>query len=96
MPTTKEAVTLSDNLAAVKLSTTDTTGDIAGVITVIPEGETVQHHKTASQREAMEEIDWHGAAYEVFAEDLRERGKRCKPRRENNPGIVPISDRHQL
>ena len=90
MPTTKEAVTLSDNLAAVKLSTTDTTGDVAGVITVIPEGETVQHDKTARQIDGMEEVDWHGAAYEVFSVDLLERGKLCKPRRESNPGIVPI------
>jgi len=92
MRNTKEAVTLSDNLAAVKLSTTDTTGDISGVITVIPEGETVQHDKTTSLRDGMAEIDWRGAAYEVFAEDFRERGKLCKPRRVSNPGIVPSRD----
>ena len=68
---------LDDKLAAVRLLER-MADDVTGVAVVIPAGEIVQLDGTTTVLGRMLEIEWNGARYGVFSDDLRRRSGKLK------------------
>ena len=74
----KEKLKLEHDIAAVRLPKHFVDDDIAGIAVVIPTGEIVQLDGTALVLDRMLEIEWNGARYGVFPDDLRKRSGKVK------------------
>lgn len=89
MQSIKENVTLTENLAAVRCCQKDP-DDPTGAITVIPAAAVIQINRTERPAGRMGKVEWKGATYSVFWEDMLKRVDRTNRHRVDNPSIVPI------
>ncbi len=81
-----EELKLGENIAAVRLGESVAGENITGVAVIIPSGEIVQLNRTAPSVAGMLEIEWNGAKYGVFPDDLRRRSGKLKS--SGAPGAV--------
>jgi hypothetical protein len=73
MDSSKQKLKLEENIAAVRFAEFAMGDNVTGVAEIIPAGEIVQLDRKAPVVGHMRQIEWNGARYGVFGDDLVER-----------------------
>ena len=74
----KERLKLEHDIGAVRLLASEPSDELTGVAVSIPAGEIVYFNRNEPAVERMQQIEWQGSRYEVFADDLLPRTEKHK------------------